>query len=158
MEPRLKVESPKVYALIMRTLPEPDALSICQIYEDAVKKGLNEEPFTVRKRVTSFNPRAARVLKILIDLGGVRDYQTLSLALGDLSTPGSSLSSELTQLAFVLDEARHLHMSSQPPERKREIFEDIVKRVIPGIKFEESGRIKTILQTWVDRFQTEYAG
>lgn len=176
----LRLESPKVYALIQRSFTASEVAVLLKSYNFVVEHGANLEAETIRAEGVSFNPKMARILNILIHEGGVTSTAPLMLAMaGSIATsalstfsaesgvqiseaalsaiqeltPAPSAEVELVRLSYWLDRVRHLHMSTLDRTAICDIHSQVINQLIPGIKFPQSEKLKTLLLAWSNRFK-----
>ena len=95
---------------------EPQARNILVSFETSVSKSGSQEIGFARETGQSFNPRAARILLILLKDAQLRDVRLLTLA-ADLAGRGEGYNQYLhleepliVSAAFLLDRLRHLHL------------------------------------------------
>lgn len=139
-------ECPGTFGIVSRTVSGAECASIASDYELARSHGGNAEPATKREQAVSFNPRLGRIVSILIQDGGVRDVGAIRVALYGSTTcseeelasfvppdlrgavlevrrvPPASVMAHAIQLAWALDDVRHLHMSDLPIAERAEFL------------------------------------
>ncbi len=136
----LAVIAPACHGLLKRTLNRDDLKIVEELFKQVAKEEGLENSFTRREIGVSFNPFPARIIQLLITEGGIRDKESILIALLSCcsSHPISNLSPELIsasdkiisflestqelpilergerEIAFchILDRLRHLHMST----------------------------------------------
>lgn len=147
----ISLDSPVLAGAIFRHLPKDSHARVVAAFRDAVERGACVEAGIPREKEVSFNPRPARLAVILINELGIYspDAVTACFALSlsgeklsgfdsaasslaseavrlksDSSLSPSSVEAEALALVSILDEVRHLHMSSLPlSERKKRCTE-----------------------------------
>jgi hypothetical protein len=154
-------DCPGVFGIVSRILAETECDTVARDYEVAKSLGGNDEPGTTREQGVSFNPRLGRILSILIQDGHMHEVCVLRCALYASISPaetqlrenvpaelqelviqarGPSPASHVAraiQLAWALDDVRHLHMSDLSlAERLRmlqEYEEALHMHELPGV-------------------------
>lgn len=117
----LHSDSPKLWFLLQRTLDAAGIKEIVSSYQTSVLKGAAIEDPVIRHVGVSYNPKPARILDLLIRDGGIKDVALLKSALEQISDKQRSepAKADLTiELAILLDQLRHLHMSSLTNEQQ----------------------------------------
>jgi hypothetical protein len=140
---RFKEECPGISATIERILGREAANEIASDYAVVADAGGNFEKGVVRDKGVSFNPRAGRILSIMISDGDIRDTRAFRVAMYATLFPHTTSSriipDELASdvqavsnandshpewiaviaLSLILDTVRHHHMTDMGnPERK----------------------------------------
>ena len=147
----LAQDSPALFRAINRLFSPIEADLMARLYSCAAQAGGLAEGPIVRAPMASFNPRPARLCKILLRECEERDIQVLAAALllgaPSLAVPPTageafnlveeyqkfrvgalrtqpSLKLERIHLAVLLDDLRHLHMTKLPIAQQESIVED----------------------------------
>jgi hypothetical protein len=77
----LRKSAPKIFTELARFLDQTQLDQLAEQYFECDRLGGNLELGMVREEGVSFNPRLARILKLLVADGGVREYLVLRAAL-----------------------------------------------------------------------------
>jgi hypothetical protein len=145
----LDLDAPGFSALLRELLPPHLVTELANQYEQIHALTGHIEAYIEREEGASFNPRPARVARIVIEDGGLSDFVTVSIALWAGSSalpvidplPQGGLvealrkiqdpvleTAELTielftvALAVLLDDVRHLHMSKRTVDLAKDLL------------------------------------
>ncbi len=145
----LEIDAPSFAALLREVLPAHLVGDIAVHYKQIRALNGHVEAYIERKPDDSFNPRPARVARILIEECRVCDFITVSIALwaGSSALPVADSAEDLAlgealqkirspdlklaemnlelvavALSVLLDDVRHLHMSNLSTNRAKELL------------------------------------
>ena len=163
---RLAQDSPAVMGAIRRIFSAEDVLLFESLYQAAALAGGLDEGPVLRIPNASFNPRPARICKILMREVKEQDMQVLGAALllslpeqipvepgfeqafqfahklrSFIEKPGYDTPHAIIErlhLAMLLDNLRHLHMTSLSPSEKEAVVESFEELYQSGCKFSEN--------------------
>jgi hypothetical protein len=136
-------QSPKVFIALKRFL-EPDQLtSLAANYQECVSLGGNVEAGMTREEGVSFNPRLARILSIMIQDGGVKDFELLRSALYAACDNSAVSGSTLVRGVIALDSIRHLHQTDFSEPKRQEI--------LLGVESTLLGQLRNEMPEWLQK-------
>lgn len=177
MKTSLEQLSPSLYRALERCCEKKGLDLLVEAFEYAVAHGGCTEHGVRRSEGVSFNPRPARICQIVLTDCAERrpeflaaallvacNERSASQALEDanalalqarifLESEHSESDCEHLALALLLDEFRHLHMTSLSSGQIRERLDWVKEKIFPRVKQPNSERLKVMLQATIDRLE-----
>ena len=173
---KLIVDSPHVHKLLSRSLAPAEVEVVAKSFRISASEGALSEWPIVREKGVSFNPRAARLMHIILTelndksvvllaacpLFLVKDLSNITAVQCDLehsiriAEDAKSLSPQSKEgrkvlLAKALDDTRHLHRTSVTTKERREYLQYLKENISPLASGEETTRISILLAAAIER-------
>ena len=147
----LKDRSPALFGELNRRFSATEVEKIAEEFMFAEQeKNASFEKNLVREPGVNFNPRAARVLQLILESQSLQDTNALSTALkilgGEDLSPHAKDSINLPYAAILLDDLRHLHMSTLSTAEKITELQRLIeiKAQLANNSEQETGTLKLL--------------